>query len=199
MPGKRRRSYHHGDLARALVEEAIRTIQRGGVQALTLRAVGEKLGVSRTALYRHFPDKSALLAAVGREGFRTLRERLDDAWRQHDGGQAGFEAMGTAYVQFAVDHPAHYRVMFGGHLTGQSVPDPELAREGAAAFQALVDALMSLQHQGIARTDPPLRLAQYIWANVHGIAMLAIDGLLREPAGNVVGFANERIRAAIAI
>ena len=199
MPGKRRRSYHHGDLSRALVAEAIRTIQRGGVPALTLRAVGQRLGVSRTALYRHFPDKSALLAAVGREGFRMLRERLDDAWRRHEGGQAGFEAMGTAYVQFALDHPSHYRVMFGGHLTGKSVRDPELEREGAAAFQTLVDALLSLQQQGMARPDPPLRLAQYIWANVHGVAMLAIDGLLREPAAEVINFANERIRAAIAI
>jgi AcrR family transcriptional regulator len=199
MRRKRRRSYHHGDLSRALVEEAIGTIQRGGVEALTLRAVGERLGVSRTALYRHFPDKSALLAAVGREGFRTLRERLLEAWRQHDGGQLGLEAMGVAYVQFALDHPAHYRVMFGGYLAGNSASDLELEREGAAAFQALVDALVSLQQQGAVKPDPPLRLAQYIWATVHGIAMLAIDGLLREPARVVVDFATERIRTGIAL
>jgi AcrR family transcriptional regulator len=199
MRPKRRRSYHHGDLSRALVEEAIGTIQRGGVEALTLRAVGERLGVSRTALYRHFPDKSALLAAVGREGFRTLREHLVEAWRLHDGGHPGLEAMGVAYVQFALDHPAHYRVMFGGYLAGNSASDLELEREGAAAFQALVDALVSLQQQGAVKPDPPLRLAQYIWANVHGIAMLAIDGLLREPARVVVGFASERIRTGIAL
>ena len=198
MPRKRRRSYHHGDLSRALVKAAIGTIQRGGVQALTLRAVGEKLGVSRTALYRHFPDKSALLAAVGREGFRTLRLRLQDAWRRHDGGQSGFEAMGAAYVRFALDHPSHYRVMFGGHLSGK-VRDLELDREGAAAFEALVEALVSLQEQGIVKPDPPLRLAQYIWANVHGIAMLAIDGQLREPAHAVIEFANERMRTGIAL
>ena len=76
MARKRAHRYHHGDLSRALLQEAVRTIQRGGVQALTLRAVGEKLGVSRTALYRHFSDKSGLLAAVAREGFRTLRLQL---------------------------------------------------------------------------------------------------------------------------
>jgi AcrR family transcriptional regulator len=199
MPRKRRRPYHHGDLSRALVEEAIGTIQRGGVQALTLRAVGEKLGVSRTALYRHFPDKSALLAAVGREGFRTLRERLHEAWRRSGGGQPGLEAMGGAYVQFAVDHPSHYRVMFGGHLGGQAARDSELEREGAAAFDTLVEAVVSLQQQGTIRLDPPLRLAQYIWASVHGIAMLAIDGQLREPAQVIVNLANERIRTGIAL
>src|SRR5918999_2031980 len=110
---KRAGRYHHGDLQRALLEEALRTIQTDGVEHLTLRAVGETLGVSRTALYRHFSDKQALLAVVGREGFRMLRQTLTAAWEQHGRGREGFEAMGVAYVQFAVTHPSHYRVMFG--------------------------------------------------------------------------------------
>src|ERR1700682_5211672 len=72
--------YHHGDLRRALIVEAAHTIQAKGVDALTLRAVGQKLGVSRTALYRHFADKSALVAAVAGEGFRLLRLQLVEAW-----------------------------------------------------------------------------------------------------------------------
>src|SRR5688572_12818057 len=59
---KRPGQYHHGDLQRAMLEQALRTIQTDGVETLTLRAVGEQLGVSRTALYRHFSDKQALLA-----------------------------------------------------------------------------------------------------------------------------------------
>src|SRR5215468_3404085 len=105
--------YHHGDLRRALVDEALRTIQTHGVEHLTLRTVGETLGVSRSALYRHFADKQALLATVGREGFRTLRQAIADAWEQNGGGRGGFRAMARAYVQFAVDYPSHYRVMFG--------------------------------------------------------------------------------------
>ncbi|HEX6216218.1 MAG TPA: TetR/AcrR family transcriptional regulator, partial [Vicinamibacterales bacterium] len=113
---KRAGQYHHGDLRRALLEEAVRTIQTHGVETLTLRTVGERLGVSRTALYRHFADKPALLAAVGREGFRMLRLTLTEAWEQSGRGREGFEAMGIAYVRFAVDHPSHYRVMFGGFI-----------------------------------------------------------------------------------
>ena len=200
MARKRANHYHHGDLSRALVQEAVRTIQRGGVQTLTLRRVGEKLGVSRTALYRHFSDKSALLAAVAREGFRTLRLKLLDVWEKHGGGREGFEAMGAAYVQFAVDHPSHYRVMFGGYVgAGVGLRDPELAEEGAGAFQALVDAIVSLQSQKLLKADHPLQLAQYIWANVHGIAMLAIDGQLKQPVADVVRFANERIRTGVGI
>jgi AcrR family transcriptional regulator len=73
---KRRNQYHHGDLRRALLDEALRTIRQDGVEAVTLRKVGQSLGVSRTALYRHFSDKRALLAGVATEGFRMLRDRL---------------------------------------------------------------------------------------------------------------------------
>ena len=196
MARKRADRYHHGDLSRALLQEALRTIEKGGVGALTLRAVGEKLGVSRTALYRHFRDKAALLGAVATEGFRTLRLQLEETWRAHGGGREGFEAMGATYVRFAVAHPSHYRVMFGGFVR-DAEPDAELAKEGAGAFQTLVDAIVAQQKEGRLRDDNPLALAQYIWANVHGIAMLAIDGQLKQPIEEVIRFANERMRTGI--
>jgi AcrR family transcriptional regulator len=196
MARKRADRYHHGDLSRSLLQEALRTIEKGGVAALTLRAVGEKLGVSRTALYRHFADKSALLAAVATEGFRTLRLKIQEAWDNEGGGRKGFEEMGAAYVRFAVEHPSHYRVMFGGHVRN-AVPDSDLSKEGAGAFQVLVDAIVAQQEEGWVRRDNPLALAQYIWANVHGIAMLAIDGQLKQPIDEVIRFANERMRTGI--
>jgi AcrR family transcriptional regulator len=204
-PGRRRlrkRSdrYHHGDLSRALVEETLRTIQAQGVEAVTLRAVGEKLGVSRTALYRHFADKSALLAAVAREGFRTLRLELLEAFERGGGGREGFADMGVAYVRFAVAHPAHYRVMFGGRLRDEG-SDPELGKEASGAFQALVDALAAQQRDGLVVRDDPLQLATFIWALVHGIAMLAIDGRLghqKADSMELTRYAVERVRTGIA-
>jgi AcrR family transcriptional regulator len=191
--------YHHGDLQRALLEEALRTIQTDGVEQLTLRAVGETLGVSRTALYRHFSDKQALLAAVGREGFRMLRLALTEAWEQRGRGRDGFEAMGLAYVQFAVSHPAHYRVMFGRFVESCS-KDADFIQEATAAFQVLVDSLVEQQRAGLVRRDDPLILARFIWSVVHGIAMLAIDGQLRgsDEHGEALNrYATERIRVAI--
>src|SRR6185436_7798067 len=79
-------AYHHGDLQRALLDEAVRTIRDDGAAALTLRAVGARLGVSRTALYRHFADKSALLNAVSEDGFRRLADALEHAWTGAGGG-----------------------------------------------------------------------------------------------------------------
>ncbi len=196
---KRADQYHHGDLRRALLEEALRTIQADGIDSLTLRTVGAKLGVSRTALYRHFSDKPSLLAAVGREGFRMLRVALTEAWEAHGRGQAGFEAMGIAYVTFAVTHPSHYRVMFGGFIES-CAKDAEFVQEATAAFQVLVDALVEQQQAGLVRRDDPLMLARFIWSLVHGIAMLVIDGQLRgadERGAALNAYALERIRDAI--
>ncbi len=193
--------YHHGNLERALLQAALRTIQRHGVDGLTLRGVGHDVGVSRTALYRHFTDKSALLRAVAREGFRTLRIALVEAWEGHGRGRAGFQAMGEAYVRFAVENPSHYRVMFGASLAGEAA-DPELAEEGAGAFQALVDAIVGQQHAGLVRRDDPLTFARYIWSLVHGIAMLAIDGRLGDETADVFAltrYAFERTHTGIAL
>jgi AcrR family transcriptional regulator len=197
---KRPRQYHHGDLRRALVEAALRTIESEGVRGLTLRAVGGSLGVSRTALYRHFADKEALLSAVAGEGFRTFRLRLLDAWEREGRGWRGFEAMGLAYVVFAVEHPSHYRVMFGGFVARH--PDAGLLREASGAFQALVDAIVSLQQHELMRADDPVQLARFIWAVVHGIAMLAIDGQLHKPETDIellTRFAIERLRTGVIV
>jgi AcrR family transcriptional regulator len=174
-------AYHHGDLRRALLDEALRTIQTCGVEHLTLRTVGERLGVSRSALYRHFADKQSLLATVGKEGFRKLRQTITDAWEQNGRGRAGFQAMGKAYVQFAVAHPSHYRVMFGGFIES-AAKDEHFLAEAKAAFQALVDALVEQQNAGDIRRDDPMLMGRFVWALVHGTAMLVIDGQLPEGA-----------------
>ena len=164
------RPYHHGNLRRALLDEALATIRTEGVDGLTLREIGARVGVSRTALYRHFADKRALLAAVATEGFRTLRQQLVKAWEDGGRRREAFDAMGVVYVRFAVANPAHYRVMFGGFVDAKS-SEPELATEAAGAFQALVDALASLQRDGIVRGDETGKMATFVWAVVHGVAM----------------------------
>ena len=195
---KPRDRYHHGDLRRALLDEALRTIQQDGADALTLRTIGVRLGVSRTALYRHFTDKRALLSSVATEGFRLLTKRLLNAWKA--GGIRGFNAMGVAYIRFAMGNPSHYRVMFGGFVD-DGPRDDDLMRESTAAFQALVDAIVALQQEGAVRKDDALQLAQFIWAVVHGVSMLIIDGQLahhRAPIDDLIQFAVERINTGVA-
>jgi AcrR family transcriptional regulator len=196
-PASPRARYHHGDLPRALLAEAVRTIQKSGVDSLTLRAVGQRLGVSRSALYRHFASKDDLLAAVADEGFRMLRTALRDAWAQGGRNPAGLDAMGWAYVRFAIAHPSHYRVMFGAVLRrDRSEPEPGAHTD---AFGVLADAIVELQRSGVLRPDDPRLLASYIWAVVHGVAMLALDGALSGAAAieQVTRFAIERLHTGI--
>lgn len=133
-----------------------------------MRTVGERLGVSRSALYRHFADKQSLLATVGKEGFRNLRQTLADAWERNGRGRRAFEAMAKAYVQFAVAHPSHYRVMFGGFIESAAKDDHFIA-EAKAAFQVLVDALVEQQNDGEIRRDDPVLMARFVWALVHAL------------------------------
>ena len=190
--------YHHGDLRRALLDEALRTIQTQGVEHLTLRTVGARLGVSRSALYRHFADKQSLLATVGKEGFSKLRQALADAWEENGHGRIGFDAMHRAYVQFAVAHPSHYRVMFGGFIESGAKDDLFIA-EAKAAFQVLVNALVEQQNAGDIRRDDPVLMARFVWALVHGTALLFIDGQLPEPAQRAAlePYLAERIYASL--
>jgi hypothetical protein len=108
--------------------------------------------------------------------------------------------MGEAYLRFAATHPSHYRVMFG-RFVESGVRDPDLVREADGAFQALVEALVAQQREGLVRRDDPVVLARFVWSVVHGVAMLTIDGQLRGPAGEEClpgGYVAQRIQSAVA-
>ena len=185
----KKRGYHHGDLERALVDTAVLMIQKDGVAALTLRGVGARLGVSRTALYRHFAGKEALLARVASEGFKRFHDALATAAATAEARRGDpMAAMAAAYAQFARSHPSHYETMFSGVLT-DSKRYPELQRCGEAAFTVLVDAIRRGQAQGRIRRGNPVQLAEVTWALSHGIASLGMAGQLPAPPQTLEEFA----------
>lgn len=156
-----RNSYHHGDLRDAALRVAITLIARDGVEAFSLRAVAREVGVSPSALYRHFADKDALVAAVAADGFARLAARFAAV-----PGPDPLTGLGAEYVAFAVENPTVFRLMFraGG------------AAAGAAAWEALVDAVGRAGVPPAARRDAAL----LCWSAVHGFANLRIDGALAE-------------------
>lgn len=166
--------YHHGDLRRALVEEGLRALAEGSEDDLSLRAIARTVGVSATAVYRHFPDKTALLGALCTEGDRLLADVSRRAQEDAGGGRAGFEATGRAYVHFALDHPALFRLMMRRY---RGLPSEQASDGESAGLRLLVDNIAAL---GPAGLSPERRrvLALQSWALVHGLAMLILDGIV---------------------
>ena len=186
--------YHHGDLPHAMLQEAVRTIQKDGVDALTLRCVGERLGVSRTALYRHFADKQALLAAVAAEGFRTASDLAARSVGDRGARARRLRRHGTCLRAVRRDAPvALPRDVRRSGPPGKRRQDPN--DPGPNAFQVLVDAIVEQQRAGLIRDDAPLQLARFIWAVVHGVSMLALDGILSAAEAGIACQVRERADA----
>jgi AcrR family transcriptional regulator len=168
-------SYHHGDLRRALIEAALAMLTEEGAWNFTLREVARRAGVSHNAPYNHFADKSALLAELAALGFRTLREQMDTAARRHArSARQALLGIATAYVRFGVEHPAHYRLMFGPELAEKD-KHPALQEAGDATFGVLTAALERGQAAGQIRQAPVREQALACWSLVHGLTTLLID------------------------
>ncbi|WP_404784890.1 TetR/AcrR family transcriptional regulator [Altericista sp. CCNU0014] len=176
-------AYHHGDLRQSLIDAAIALIGEEGIGDLSLRQVARQVGVSHNAPYRHFEDKEALLAAVAEQGFQSLRVVMEAA-RQGlpPNSPQGLEAIGVAYVQFALRHPAYYRLMFGEYRCNFSKYSA-LAEAARRSFMVLVNAIEEGQRTGIFRAADPVDMARVAWSLVHGQSMLALDDKLQVQQG----------------
>ncbi len=134
-------------------------------------------GVSTAAPYRHFTDKEALIRAILVEGYELFNESLAEAYARGKSPQGRITELGVAYVRFAEQHPAHFRVMFG--LAG-SAGDKPLDAE-PTGFLLLVEGIEALQPQSSAEQRRDLVVA--CWSIVHGFAMLLIDGAFAATMG----------------
>jgi len=172
-----KQGYHHGDLRNALVSEALQLLEQEGHSDFTLRDLAHRVGVSAAALYAHFADKRALLAAIATAGFIQLREALDAAIRSDSDLADQFLHMGSAYVRFGMDHPALYKLMFASEeLTAKSDEYPELEAAADAAYGLLTGMLERMQRRGILRAGDPEADGLSVWAHVHGLTSLIITG-----------------------
>lgn len=180
MNMKKSTSYHHGNLKEALIETALQTIDEEGLDAITLRDITQKLGTSRSAVYRHFVSKEALIIGVIQRGYAQLDELFTPIF--HDRTQSveeRFEKMGRAYLDFAIEHPNLYRLLFGENYRQEREEVCDYKDENqATGLYALIGLLLEAQEEGIiARADPMVQAAT-VWASIHGLASLLIDGHL---------------------
>lgn len=174
-----RRTYHHGDLRKALLDATLAIVRRDGPTAVTLRDVAARAGVSEAAPYHHFESKSHLLLAVAAEGYRALSERMAAAAARAATTHERLIAIGAAYVEFALAEPGYFRMLFGAHVV-ELVAHPAadaveaVKQAGRSAASHLREGVAAL----IAETETPVSardLERVLWAQIHGLAWLVLE------------------------
>lgn len=165
-------AYHHGDLRRTLLSAAASAIEDDGVARLSLRALAKRAGVSNAAPTYHFGDKEGLLTALAADGYDLLADAVSAA-----GEVPSLVDMGVGYVRFALDHPAHFTVMFQPHLLRDD--DAELDRSQTRATVAL--AAGAARAVEAAGGEPNMNAQRAAWSLVHGYATLVLSGAIEEP------------------
>lgn len=162
------KSYHHGDLRAALVAAGLEELKTTDISDISLRQLARQVGVSATAVYRHFPDKNALMQALAQAGIDQMAQWQARAAKGAQESEA-FAATGRAYVRWALANPALFRLAFGQcDQIGPSVfGNNEAARMLRSHAQHLTGSEAGAQ-----------RLMIQAWAVVHGLAMLMLDGQL---------------------
>ncbi|MFB6875153.1 TetR/AcrR family transcriptional regulator [Streptomyces sp. NPDC056323] len=165
------RTYHHGDLRRAVLTAALDVIRTEGPGALSLRDLARRAGVSHAAPAHHFKDRTGLLTAIATEGYERFADALADA--------PDLRERGVRYVRFAVDHPAHFQVMFQPDLYRADDPGLLAAKDHASAeLRAGVTGLPAA-----GRCDDARLAGVAAWSLAHGFATLLLSGNLEAAVG----------------
>ncbi len=177
---EQRETYHHGDLGSSLIRAGLAVLEHAPPEDLSLRALARSSGVSATAVYRHFPDKDALLGAMALSALDEMaalqRAAGEEAAAAADGAEAGpqavLKALGVAYVRFAIAHPQWFRLIWQMIPPGNMLDSPtEQAHQGMAGLQRAVAGVLPQDADGETRRATAL----HCWAVVHGLAMLVLD------------------------
>ncbi len=165
-------AYHHGDLRDALVQAAFQEAEHGGPEAINISALAKKLGVSQPAPYRHFADREALLEAVTAEAFRQFNVILRDLVDKPS-NQSKLSRFAHAALAFGLRRNGIYRLMFASRTMASAPKGSELHKAAMETLALLIESL-EVPPVGLLRERQALK----IWASLHGLVMLAEQGLL---------------------
>lgn len=168
------RPYHHGDLRQVLLATALQQIEAEGIASLSLRALARLAGVSAAAPYRHFDSKRTLLAALAQQGFEELEQDLIRARDAQSTSNDRFLATGLAYVNYAVENPTSYHLMFGSVIDDFSEYQG-LRLAADSSFDIVLGLLRELVAAGVGGGLSLDALGGATWSAVHGIASLRIS------------------------
>lgn len=192
-PQKRRTSYHHGNLRAAMIEAAIRLIEEKGAEAVTVREVARQAGVSSGAPFRHFASRKMLMTAVAEEAMAKLRAEIERRLVESaaDDPFAGLLALADAYVDWAVDHPTHYRVL-GDRPLVDFYRSEALVRDNRWIRETMLALFAAARERSLLRDCDIGLVAFQCRAMAYGLARMHVDAHLAE-----FGIAPEQARAAM--
>ena len=199
------RTYHHGDLRHALIEEGLRLARTGGPPALSLREVTRAAGVSPSAAYRHFADREALVHAVAGAAqlalARAIMERVAGTPSDLAPAAASIERLrrvGLAYIDFARAEPGWFALAFFTQDTRASEGIVTLDDEIVAPFRLLMDTLDAMVDAGALAAERRPLAEWACWSAVHGFADIAVHGPVRlQPPEVIDALASAVVEAAI--
>jgi AcrR family transcriptional regulator len=164
--------YHHGDLRNALLDSARAVARDLGADQITLREVARRAGVSHTAAYNHFADRTDLLRGLAVQAFLRLAREMNAVT---ESGKLGLEDMCVAYLKFALANSAEFELMFRRSLCmPDGVVDP-VEDSSRASQQILLECIVRLQDAGQLGESDPADLVLVVWSQIHGLTTIVID------------------------
>jgi len=169
------KTYHHGNLKEALISAGLEILSEHGLEGLSLRNVAKKIGVSHTAPYNHFPDKQALLAAISTTGHEQLNQILLDTFENSkDTSPEIMIEIACAYLQFALDNPAKFKLMFSGALEEERNHPAfmDISQKNISLFEEII---AFCQGKGQLPEGRVYSLAVKLWSSVHGFTTLMLE------------------------
>ena len=179
-----KKKYKSGDLRIRLLKTASEIISKESMKKLTMRALSNRVGVSRTAPYRHFENKDALLFAIAEEGFNELTMRYQKLNRDTSlDSLSRLQQIGLAYIKFAIHNPGAFRLMFGQEIT-QRERSEKLCSDARETFNEYLVAVKAFQEEKNITLSDYSVLANYFWTTVHGLSILLIDGQIQVSGEN---------------
>ncbi|MDA3941286.1 MAG: TetR/AcrR family transcriptional regulator [Spirochaetia bacterium] len=171
--------YHHGHLRQSLIDEGLKALEQSGLESLSLRALAESLGVSKTAPYRHFATKRDLLTVLAAEGYQLFADKLEE-WEKELINIKGKERLNRIYKvygEFALGNPELYRLMFS--RLGNSLHSERCRINAQRSFAVLI----RLAEGMLDSQKDPRSLVLSLYANLHGWAMILLDDIIPPDVG----------------
>lgn len=177
MLKNKRKKYHHGDLKAAVIEAGLAELEEKGLEAVSLRAIAARVGVSHTAPKNHFDGLRGLLTGIATAGFERHAAEMRRGVEDQPPGKARLDAACNGYVRFALENPELFKLMFSNTLC--NFDDPELRRAARASYEVLRGVAHGLDWDKADAPGSPWRTEWMLWSMVHGYAMLLIEGRIR--------------------